>query len=62
MSNTWNYDSGIEPNMITFNNTNNTWVMRITSDRRIEVNEDVTVTEAAQVVLELVQQLLDKQK
>ena len=34
------------------------WVMRITADRRIEVNEDVTVTEAAQHVLEAVQKLL----
>lgn len=36
------------------------WVMRITADRRIEVNEDVTVTEAAQTVLEAVQKLLNQ--
>ena len=32
--------------------------MRITSDRRIEVNEDVDVTEAAQAVLDALQRLL----
>ena len=37
------------------------WVMRITADRRIEVNEDVTLTEAAQTVLEAVQKLLEQQ-
>ena len=37
------------------------WVMRITADRRIEVNEDVTVTESAQAVLEAVQKLLEQQ-
>lgn len=36
------------------------WVMRITADRRIEVNEDVIVTEAAQTVLEAVQKLLNQ--
>tara|TARA_R110000868_G_scaffold182047_1_gene423029 strand:- start:510 stop:833 length:324 start_codon:yes stop_codon:yes gene_type:complete len=36
------------------------WVMRITADRRIEVNEDVTVTEAAQTVLEALQTLLEQ--
>ena len=34
------------------------WVMRITADRRIEVNEDVTVTASAQAVLAAVQKLL----
>lgn len=34
------------------------WVMRITADRRIEVNEDVEVTEAAKKVLEAMQLLL----
>lgn len=34
------------------------WVMRITADRRIEVNEDVEVTEAAQKVLDALQNLL----
>ena len=42
----------------TNSNLHNTWVMRITEDRRIEVNEDVEVTEAAQKVLEAMQYLL----
>ena len=36
----------------------NTWVMKITPDRRLEVNEDVEVTEAAKKVLECMQTLL----
>ena len=36
------------------------WVMRITADRRIEVNEGITVTEAAQKVLEALQTLLEQ--
>jgi hypothetical protein len=35
------------------------WVMRITPDRKIEVAEDVEVTEAAKKVLEAIHQLLD---
>lgn len=50
-----------EPNTITFHNSNADWVMRITADRRIEVNEDVKVTEAAQKVLDAVQYLLKAQ-
>ena len=54
------------PNTIEFQTTSNTlmdgWVMRITADRRIEVNEDVEVTEAAKKVLEAMQWMLDKQK
>ena len=50
-----------EPNTITFHNSNADWVMRITADRRIEVNEDVKVTEAAQTVLEAVQYLVKAQ-
>ena len=46
----------------TSNNTLNGWVMKITADRRIEVNEDVDVTEAAKKVLEAMQWMLDKQK
>lgn len=46
----------------THNELHNTWVMRITADRRIEVNEDVEVTEAAKKVLEAMQWVLDKQK
>jgi hypothetical protein len=54
------------PNTIEFKTTSNTlmdgWVMRITADRRIEVNEDVEVTEAAQKVLEAMRYLLLQQK
>jgi hypothetical protein len=46
----------------TSNNTLNGWVMRITADRRIEVNEAVEVTEAAKKVLEAMQLMLDNQK
>jgi hypothetical protein len=53
------------PNTIEFQTTSNTlmdgWVMRITADRRIEVNEDVDVNEAAKKVLEAMQWMLDKQ-
>lgn len=48
--------------MIQFNGQNNTWVMRITADRRIEVNEDVEVNEAAQKVLDAMQHLLKSQR
>jgi hypothetical protein len=54
------------PNTIEFKTTSNTlmdgWVMRITADRRIEVNEDVEVTEAAKKVLEAMQLMLDYQR
>jgi hypothetical protein len=50
------------PNTITFQTTNNPWVMRITADRRIEVNEDVEVTEAAKKVLDAMQHLLTPQR
>lgn len=50
-----------EPNTITFHNSNADWVMRITADRRIEVNEDVEVGEAAQKVLDAMQYLLKAQ-
>ena len=54
------------PNTIEFQTTSNTlmdgWVMRITADRRIEVNEDVEVTEAAKKVLEAMQLMLDYQR
>jgi len=46
------------PNTIQFSGTDSTWVMRITADRRIEVNEDVEVTKAAQDVLDALQHLL----
>jgi len=47
------------PNTIQFSSTDSTWVMRITADRRIEVNENVEVTEAAQKVLDAMQHLLN---
>jgi hypothetical protein len=50
------------PNTITFYNSNVDWVMRITADRRIEVNEDVDVSEAAQKVLDAMQGLLTPQR
>jgi hypothetical protein len=55
----------MNPNTIEFRTSNNelhnTWVMKITADRRIEVNENVEVTEAAKKVLETMQLMLDKQ-
>ena len=53
------------PNTIEFRITHNEapkWVMKITADRRIEVNEGVEVPEAAKKVLEAMQWMLDKQK
>lgn len=52
------YQAKTEPNTIVFHNSNVDWVMRITADRRIEVNEGVEVTEVAQKVLDAMQQLL----
>ena len=51
-------------NTIEFRSTSsdNTWVMRITADRKIEVNEDVDVTFAAQKVLDAMQYLLKAQR
>ena len=46
-----------EKNTITFS-TSSDWVMRITADRRIEVNEGVEVTDAAKKVLEAMQWML----
>jgi hypothetical protein len=48
------------PNTIEFHAHENTWVMRITADKRIEVNEGVDVTEAAQKVLQAMQWMLDR--
>ena len=52
------------PNMLEFRHTSvaNEWVMRITADRRIEVNEDVEVTDAAKKVLEAMQHMLTPQR
>jgi hypothetical protein len=49
------------PNSIEFIDTGR-WVMRITADRRIEVNEGVDVSEAAQKVLDAKQGLLTPQR
>ena len=52
-------------NTIEFRTTHNEapkWVMKITADRRIEVNEAVEVTEAAKKVLEAMQYLLAQQR
>jgi hypothetical protein len=46
--------------MIEFQKQDNSWVMRITEDRRIEVNEDVEVTDAAKKVLQAIQHLLQQ--
>lgn len=47
-----------QPNNITCSSSASTWVMRITAARRIEVNEDVDVTKAAQAVLDAMQHML----
>ena len=47
------------PNTISFYSMNTEWVMRITADRRIEVADGVDVTEAAQKVLDAMQNMLD---
>lgn len=55
--------SPLTQNTITFQTMpDSTWVLRITADRRIEVNEDVEVTEAAKKVLEAVQFMLNQQR
>jgi len=53
----WN-GKPLQANTITFNNINSDWVMQITADRKIIVNEDVEVSDAAQAVLDVVQNLL----
>jgi hypothetical protein len=59
----WAYqgDPMLKPNTITFSGPA-TWVMQLTADRKIIVNEDVEVSEAAQVVLDAVQNLLLAQR
>ena len=47
------------PDTITFN-TENTWAMRI-KGRKIEVNPDIKVTEAAQAVFDVLAPMLKKQ-
>jgi hypothetical protein len=46
-------------NTISFHSMNTEWVMRITADRRIEVADGVDVTEAARLVLDAMQSMLD---
>jgi hypothetical protein len=48
------------PNTITFNNYDTEWAMRITADRKIEVNPNMSVDETAKAVLNAVQELLLK--
>ena len=56
-------ETSMTQNTIEFRSTSdNTWVMRITADRKIEVNEDVDVTAAAQKVLDAMQFLLKAQR
>ena len=55
----WN-GKPLQANTITFNNINSDWVMQITADKKIIVNEDVEVSEAAQAVLDAMQPLLLK--
>lgn len=53
----WVSNADLPPNMIQFSNQSD-WIMRITPDRKIEVNENVEVTEASKVVLAMVEELL----
>jgi hypothetical protein len=48
-----------DANTITFHSMNAEWVMRITADRRIEVADGIDVTEAARLVLDAMQSMLD---
>ena len=58
------FETKTPPNMIEFRHTSlaDDWVMRITADRRIEVNEGVEVNEAAKKVLEAMQHMLTPQR
>ena len=60
----YNVPLAVPKNQIEFldSSVTDSWVMRITADRRIEVNEDVEVTEAAKKVLEAMQHLLAQQR
>ena len=56
----YNLNQISEPSTISFyKEINQSWVMRITADRRIEVADGVDVTEAAQKVLDAMQGMLD---
>ena len=50
--------SNIQPNSFIFHGSDSTWVMRITADRKIEVNNDIEVSVLAQQVLDALQILL----
>ena len=58
------FETKTPPNMIEFRHISlaDEWVMRITADRRIEVNEDVQVNDAAKKVLEAMQHMLTPQR
>mgnify|MGYP003347108772 CR=1 FL=1 len=51
--------AGQDPDLISFHSNDQNWVMRITPDRRIEVNEDVELSEVARTVFAGIQDLLD---
>jgi hypothetical protein len=56
----YNLNQISKPSTITFHNPlSQGWVMRITADRRIEVADGVDVTEAARLVLDAMQSMLD---
>jgi hypothetical protein len=56
----YNLNQISEPSTISFyKEINQSWVMRITADRRIEVAEGADVTEAARLVLDAMQGMLD---
>ncbi len=59
MKQQYNLNQISEPSTISFHSMNTEWVMRITADRRIEVAEGVDVTEAARLVLDAMQGMLD---
>ena len=58
------FETKTPPNMIEFRHTSlaDEWVMRITADRQIEVNEGVEVNDAAKKVLEAMQHMLTPQR
>jgi hypothetical protein len=56
----YNLNQISEPSTISFyGGINQSWVMRITADRRIEVADGADVTEAARQVLDAMQGMLD---
>jgi hypothetical protein len=60
MTQQYNLNQISEPSTISFyKEINQSWVMRITADRRIEVADGVDVTEAARLVLDAMEGMLD---